>query len=669
MFYLLVITENQGFTESVRVLLPEKAYKVHGCAELGKAVSLLKSGLAHICILDADLSNVSGIRSLEAVREEAPSIPVFICSETADAHWEEQAYVKDADFIFHKPLRGPLLKRMLDKHLAQSNPSPSRVPPQSPSPSPGMAPTRADSLSASALEIMRDFSRILSYSLDLKSFVHQFTLKLREVISVNRAAILLRQPGASFPGISSMDEDTHLDCICSIGIEADIFQYFQLNLASGIGGTVSRSGQILKAEYENNLLFPEDHEIRREFELLGCQVAIPIVDRERCLGIALLGGRLTGAQFTDEELQLLFHLMEELGLAVRNNWLHEELSSNHALISDVIAQFKSGCLVVSPDLQVLHANPALLDFLQKGSGGKIEFSDLPTRIASRLYEVAQKGEALEPFMFDDFPNDERIYRISIFPLQMRRLGSGTAVMLLVEDFTQIENAKKIELEAQNAQTISLIAERFAHEIRNALVPLSTHHQLLDSDFSKEGFRDSLERTMGRQISRISRFADQMLLLSRSRNGTNESTSLKNLITKAFEEARSFSGKCGSLRWNSGFQDCEVRGDLSALKYAYMEILLNGLQSENDEVNITISSQFRRENDHAQFALVDFTDDGQGFSEEAAEEALKPFFTTRNVGIGLGLTVAEKILRAHGGSLEIIRNHQRANGVRTIIPLL
>ena len=45
--------------------------------------------------------------------------------------------------------------------------------------------------------------------------------------------------------------------------------------------------------------------------------------------------------------------------------------------------------------------------------------------------------------------------------------------------------------------------------------------------------------------------------------------------------------------------------------------------------------------------------GGGFSAEAAQNASAPFFTTRNVGLGLGLTVTRKIIETHHGKMEIL----------------
>src|SRR5262249_62109946 len=56
---------------------------------------------------------------------------------------------------------------------------------------------------------------------------------------------------------------------------------------------------------------------------------------------------------------------------------------------------------------------------------------------------------------------------------------------------------------------------------------------------------------------------------------------------------------------------------------------------------------------AQALQIEVQDNGSGFSREAAAKAASPFYTTRNVGLGLGLTVTRKIIETHHGKLEIL----------------
>ena len=67
--------------------------------------------------------------------------------------------------------------------------------------------------------------------------------------------------------------------------------------------------------------------------------------------------------------------------------------------------------------------------------------------------------------------------------------------------------------------------------------------------------------------------------------------------------------------------------------------------------------------------IEVQDNGGGFSAEAIQHAPAPFFTTRNVGLGLGLTVSRKIVETHHGKLEIVpAKTGHAGVVRISLPI-
>jgi len=67
--------------------------------------------------------------------------------------------------------------------------------------------------------------------------------------------------------------------------------------------------------------------------------------------------------------------------------------------------------------------------------------------------------------------------------------------------------------------------------------------------------------------------------------------------------------------------------------------------------------------------IEVQDNGAGFTAEAAKRVPSPFFTTRNVGLGLGLTVSRKIIETHHGKLEIVPPQSgHAGVVRVSLPL-
>jgi signal transduction histidine kinase len=107
----------------------------------------------------------------------------------------------------------------------------------------------------------------------------------------------------------------------------------------------------------------------------------------------------------------------------------------------------------------------------------------------------------------------------------------------------------------------------------------------------------------------------------------------------------------------------------ALKYALTEVILNGLQANSADPKIGVRLRVELGGDGLRGLLIEVQDNGTGFTPETAQRASTPFFTTRNVGLGLGLAVARTIVELHGGKLEIILPKSNQSGVvRISFPL-
>jgi two-component system sensor histidine kinase DctS len=106
------------------------------------------------------------------------------------------------------------------------------------------------------------------------------------------------------------------------------------------------------------------------------------------------------------------------------------------------------------------------------------------------------------------------------------------------------------------------------------------------------------------------------------------------------------------------------------------VLLNALQSNPADPQIGVrllavtesKPNSRGETEEAGLK-IEIQDNGSGFSPEIAQRVPSPFFTTRNVGLGLGLTVTRKIIETHHGKLEIVPTKSGHAGlVRITLPM-
>jgi nitrogen fixation/metabolism regulation signal transduction histidine kinase len=143
-----------------------------------------------------------------------------------------------------------------------------------------------------------------------------------------------------------------------------------------------------------------------------------------------------------------------------------------------------------------------------------------------------------------------------------------------------------------------------------------------------------------------------------------------LIEEAFQEACTYQQARGAqIKYERGNKPIVITADRPALKYALTEVFCNAVQASEADAKISVRVQAEASGNGLQGLQIEVEDNGAGFTPEAAQKAPTAFFTTRNVGLGLGLTVARKIVEMHGGTLEIIAPKSGQGGVvRIALPL-
>jgi signal transduction histidine kinase len=203
-----------------------------------------------------------------------------------------------------------------------------------------------------------------------------------------------------------------------------------------------------------------------------------------------------------------------------------------------------------------------------------------------------------------------------------------------------------------------------------MVPLSTHQQLLSDKWKDAEFRASLDVALADGVKRVTRLINQMRFLARDVLVSQDAFPLGPLLEEAFQEARKYQPvKSAQLKYETGSTPIVLTGDRAALKHALAEVMLNALQANPTDPKIGVRFQSSATANGRHGLQIEVQDNGAGFTPEAAIQAPSPFFTTRNVGLGLGLTVSRKIIETHHGKLEILSPHSgHAGVVRISLPI-
>src|SRR5436190_14722909 len=197
---LLVLAQHPGLIDAIRSGADPEQYRIVHRSTIEEAEPLLAHKLVHACIVDVELADLQSVWIFEKLHRRAPDCPVIVYTGSKSWEWEEEAYLRGVSHVLSKPVRPRLLMSLLERLWPKFQTSPAAV-----RSTIGPAVSGGHSLeSASAgvaapqsLSVLRNFSGILTHSLNAEAMLKQFLLLLRELLSINRAAIFLRQPAPS----------------------------------------------------------------------------------------------------------------------------------------------------------------------------------------------------------------------------------------------------------------------------------------------------------------------------------------------------------------------------------------------------------------------------------------------------------------------------------------
>jgi len=106
-------------------------------------------------------------------------------------------------------------------------------------------------------------------------------------------------------------------------------------------------------------------------------------------------------------------------------------------------------------------------------------------------------------------------------------------------------------------------------------------------------------------------------------------------------------------------------DQEMLRNCILNFLSNAAQAMPNGGVIILGASFDAE--HEQIRLT-FNDQGSGILEEDLDKIFQPYFTTKDVGIGLGLAITERIIKEHGGNIEVTSRPGEGTTFTVLLPL-
>jgi len=234
------------------------------------------------------------------------------------------------------------------------------------------------------------------------------------------------------------------------------------------------------------------------------------------------------------------------------------------------------------------------------------------------------------------------------------LANQTAIAIenarLYED---LKRSKSYIRRADRLASLGTLTAGLAHEIRNPLVAIKTLTQLLPDRLDDEEFRDQFLKIASGEVDRISSLVKELLDFARPSNPKLEfedvNAVLDGMILLVSTETKK---KQINISKNYATDLPLVQIDREQIKQVFLNVLLNAIQATPDNGRITVKTRAFTKPGGEAYAQIEFTDTGCGIPGEHLEEIFNPFFTTKNTGSGLGLSISHQIVQDHRGYINV-----------------
>jgi PAS domain S-box-containing protein len=278
------------------------------------------------------------------------------------------------------------------------------------------------------------------------------------------------------------------------------------------------------------------------------------------------------------------------------------------------------------------------------------------------WEDAKKG-IYKPYEIEATSKDGRKHNLLITTSPV----IGTNHYILVQrDITEFKNLEKQLYDSQKLAALGQLSAGIAHEIRNPLSSIKMSLQILAKRMIPEGNDLKRFKIAEKEVDHLEMLVNNILAFAKP----VEPKKVSVVLSKVLEQAIAMSEKGiadKKIEIQTTFGEIPpVKVDAAMMADAFLNVIRNAVEAVEEQGRIAVSLRYFDETH--QSVAVEIKDNGSGINEEDMPHIFNPFFTRKNYGTGLGLSLVKKIIDIHQGTIDIFSKKNEGTTVLIILPL-
>lgn len=231
-------------------------------------------------------------------------------------------------------------------------------------------------------------------------------------------------------------------------------------------------------------------------------------------------------------------------------------------------------------------------------------------------------------------------------------GGITGVVAAIRDVTEIKDLNEEIARHKRLAALGKLSSGIAHEIRNPLSSIRGLAQFVYNSFSKTDERKEDLNTIIQEVDRLNKLVVQVLDFAKLKKPNLTRFSLNDLIRKIAELLK-LEIKDKQIKFSLELSPdiSQIQADEDQVRQILMNVIINAIQAIPKKGEVKIKTEKALLGGESAVKLI-IKDSGIGITEKDFNQIFDPFFSTKDQGSGLGLSIVYKLIETHQGKIKV-----------------
>ncbi|MFO8007117.1 MAG: GAF domain-containing protein, partial [Candidatus Brocadiia bacterium] len=270
--------------------------------------------------------------------------------------------------------------------------------------------------------------------------------------------------------------------------------------------------------------------------------------------------------------------------------------------------------------------------------------------------LAAQDEPLGVMLADNKYSGKTIDRYQVELLEMfcrqasLAIANARAYERIRMQLQEIQRTRDRLIAAERMASVGRMAGHLAHEIRNPLTTIGGFAASIARRHPEDSLTHRNATIIHDEVRRLERTLVNVLDYTRPLRPNKEPTHINELVRETLSQFDQQMEDAGIKLRTSLAEDLPaIMADPQMIKQVVLNLIKNAMEAMEDREQATLSVITSVQDG---MAVIEVADTGGGMPPEAQESLFSPFFTTKIGGVGLGLSVSQRIVRQHGGDISV-----------------